>query len=253
MSDTKIRKKDIQEARRPDAVLVGATGVFDWIVERRNLLLGALAAVVVVVAVGSFISSQNAEKKQETGGQLAQAMALVSRPVIEGSTGKDSFPSIEAKQTAVRAALDGVKQDAPDSEAALSASVALARLDLDAGQPDAAITSLENYLAKVKSGGLRLFATETLGYAYEAKGDLGKAASTFNALKDEGAAGRALFHQARLAEKEGKKDEARKLYEQVIAEHDKELVAAEARSRLELLDLPPAGQGAFGNSEQAGQ
>lgn len=250
MSDTKIRKKDIQEARRPDAVLVGATGVFDWIVERRNLLLGVLGAVVVVVAVASFISAQNEEKKQETGAKLAQAMTLVSRPVIDGSTSKDSFPSVEAKQTAVQAALEGVKQDAPDSPAALSAGVVLARLELDAGQPDAAIAKLENYLANVKSGGLRLFATETLGYAFEAKGDLDKAASTFAALKNEGAPGRALFHEARLAQNEGNKDEARKLYAQVVAEFDKEPVAAEARSRLELLDLPPAGQGAF---EKAGQ
>lgn len=247
----KIRKKDIQEARRPDAVLVGATGVFDWLVERRNVLLGVLAAIVVVVLIGSFLMSQKQDEAHELGAQLAEAMALTSKPVVEGATGDDSFPSAEAKSTAVREALSGVLKADPESEAARGAGLILGKLDLEAGQPDAAIEKFEAYLAKVKTGGLRLFALESLGYAYEAKGDVEKAKSTFAQLDGAGAPARALYHQARLAEEAGNKDEARKLYAQVVDEYEAELVAGEARSRLELLNLPPPGQGGFEKAEPA--
>lgn len=241
----KIRKKDIQAAKRPDAVLVNATSLFEWIVERRFALLGALAVVVVAVAVASFVGGRKDEARQEIGAKLSAAMELAGRPVIEGATGKDTFPSAEAKANAVKAELESVLKDGGSTPAAESATVALARLDVEAGRADAAIEKFETYLGNVKSGGLRLFALEGLGYAYESKGDKTKAASTFARLKDVGAPALALYHQARIAQESGDKNEARKLYEQVVAEYDQELIAGEARSRLELLDLPPAGQGAF--------
>lgn len=241
----KIRKKDIQAAKRPDAVLVNATSLFEWIVQRRYVLLSALAVVVVVVGVASFVGGKKDDKRQKVGGMLSEAMSLANRPVIEGSSGKDTFPSAEAKASAVQAELESVMKEGADTPAAEAATVALARLDVEGGRPDAAISKFEAYLGSVKKGGLRLFALEGLGYAYESKGDKAKAASTFARLKDEGAPALALYHEARIAQESGDKNEARKLFEQVVAEYDKEPVAGEARSRLELLDLPPAGQGAF--------
>lgn len=245
----KIRKKDIQAAKAPDAVLVNATSLFEWIVQRRYLLLGALAVIIVVVSVASFVGGQKDDKRQDVGAKLSAAMALTSRPVIEGATGKDTFPSAEAKSKAVQAELEAVLKEGANTPAAEAASLALARLDLEAGQTDAAIAKFEAYLGSVKKGGLRLFALEGLGYAYEAKGDKAKASSTFAELKDAGAPALALYHQARMAQESGNKDEARKLFEQVVADYDKEPVAGDARARLELLDVPPAGQGAFEKAE----
>lgn len=245
----KIRKKDIQAAKRPDAVLVKATSLFQWIVQRRFVLLGVLAVVIVAVAVATFVGGKKDDKKQLVGAKLSSAMSLASRPVIEGAEGSEAFGSAEAKATAVRAELEQVLAEGANSPAAQAANIALARLDVEAGEADAAIAKFETYLGDVKKGGLRLFAIEGLGYAFESKGDTEKAATTFASLADAGAPALALYHQARMAQESGNKNEARKLFEQVVSEYENEPVAGEASARLELLDLPPAGQGAFEKAE----
>lgn len=245
----KIRKKDIQAAKAPDAVLVGATSMFDWIVERRNLLIGVLVVVAVVAIAFSVTSGHKEETAKAQGVKLSEAMALERKPIIEGATGKDSFPSQEAKTKALREAFESIIKEDAGSDAARSAGLALGRIELDAGAADAAVARFETYLGQVKKGGMRLFALESLGYAYEAKGDRTKAADAFAKLADEGAPGRALFHKARLAEEAGQKDEARKLYEQVVAEYATDAISQEASGRLELLDLPPAGEGGFEKSD----
>lgn len=248
VTDVKITKKDIQDAKAPDAVLTGATSAYDWIVEHKNALLGAIAVLVLAVGGASLLRANSREKEEALGAKLSTALQLENRPVLEtapeGSTEK-TFKSKDEKQKAVTEAFEAVRKEAPGSDAAQVAGLHLAKAEMEAGKPADAAAKYEEYLAAVKSGGLRLFALENLGYALEAKGDDAKAAEAFARLGDEGAPGRALFHKARLAEKAGKKDEARKLYEQVTTDYSKEVVAGDARTRLELLDLPAPGVGGF--------
>lgn len=251
MSEVKVTKKDIQEARKPDVVLESATTLFDWLLARRTLVLGALGGVVVLVGVVSLVQSQSAKSEQELGAQLSKAVELSGRPVIEHKDGDTvppddkSFPSKEAKQKATREALTALVASEPKSEAGKSAAVKLAQLDLEAGKTDEAIAGFQKYLSENPAGGLQLFVLESLGYAYEAKNSLVEAADTFTRLGAAGAPGRALYHKARLAEKAGNKAEAKKLYAQVVSDYDKEVVAGDARTRLELIDAPPAGTGAL--------
>ena len=136
-------------------------------------------------------------------------------------------------------------KEAGDTETGRAANLRLAHLRLDEGKTDEAIAGYAKYLSGETDGGLRLFVLESLGYAYEKKGDVAKAAETFQKLAEAGAPGRALYHKARLAESAGKKDDAKKLYEQVVKEFEKDVVASDARTRLELIDAPPPGTGAL--------
>jgi tetratricopeptide (TPR) repeat protein len=254
LAEVKVTKKDIQEAKRPDAVLEGATSVYDWIIERRNLVLGALVALIVLIGAISIARASAEKSSQKVGGQLSDALALGDKPVIEkkeATPDEKSFPSKDARNEAVDKALQGIVQEHAGTASALTADVSLGARRLDAGKPEEAIPAFEKYLAEVPTGGLRLFVTEALGYAYEAKGDSEKAQATFAKLADEGAPGLALFHKARLEEKGGKKDEAKKLYEQVAKDYSTEQVANEARTRLELMDVPPAGTGELKAPEPA--
>lgn len=244
MAEVKIRKKDIQEARQPDAVLVGATSAFDWIVERQKAVVGALAVILLAVGVYSVMTSQADSARRETGAKLAAAAANLTKPVIEKSTDEKSFPSKDAKQKAIEESLGAVAKDRPGSNAAEVASMALARTAIDAGKFDDAISAYETYLKSHPDGAMALFAHEGLGYAYEGKGELDKAQASFERMT-AGAPGRAALHKARILEKQGKKDEARKAYEAVVAGYENDVVAAEARSRLELIDLPAPGVGAL--------
>jgi TolA-binding protein len=252
LTDVKVTKKDIQEAKKPDAVLEGATSVFDWLYEKRMLAGGVLVALLVVVGVASVVTAQSRTKKHDTGAKLSEAVELESRPVVEKKaeapateTASDtkSFPSKAEKAKAVEAALTAIVKDHPGSGAARAAELQLAHAQYEAGKYDDAIQGYETYLKEGDEGDLRLFALEGLGYAYEAKGDAVKAGEAFAKLADAGAPGRALFHKARMLEKQGKKDEAKKAYEDVIATYEKDIVAGDARARLELLSLPPAGTG----------
>lgn len=246
MAEVKVTKKDIKEAKQPDAVLVGATSLFDWILANRNLVIGAIVALLVVVGAALLISESSASKRAEVGGQLGRAVALASRPVVPGvAIDTDTFPTAEAKRQAEQKAFAEIVSEHPGSEAAHSAQLQLARVSFEEGRYDDAIAGFQKSLDALGNSPLRLFALEGLGYAYEAKGDLAKAKETFQRLSNAGAPARSLYQQARIAELSGQKDEARKLYEQVTKDYENEVLAGEAQARLELLGLPPAGQGAL--------
>lgn len=255
MAEVKVTKKDIQEAKRPDAVLEGATSAFDWLVERRTAVLGGLGVLLVVIAVATIATSRAQAGGREVGAKLADAVALTSRPVVEkkadaavvppvaGDEKEKSFPSKEAKDKAVQEALASVAKAHAGSPAGISASLGLAQAAYEAGRYDDAIAGYEGYLKDGDKDSLGLFAVEGLGYAYEAKGDLAKAQATFERLSAAGAPGRALYHKGRMLEKQGKKEDARKAYEDVVTSFEKEVVAGDARTRLELMDLPAPGTG----------
>lgn len=248
MADVKITKKDIQEAKRPDLVLVRASSLFDWLLDHRLGVLGVLALVLIAVSAVGLVRSAATAREREAGETLSAAVELSQRPVAAQSSGDVAaklFASRQAKDEAVEAALAAVADKHPDTNAAAVARLDLARIQLSKGQYDEAIAGYQGYLDAFPKSGLRLLALEGLGYAFEGKSDHAKAGETFALLAGDGAPARALYHQARLNEAQGKKDEARKLYEQVVSEFEREQVSGEARVRLELLDVPAAGQGAF--------
>lgn len=246
MAEVKVTKKDIQEAKKPDAVLVGATTLFDWIVANRKVVIGAVAALLVVVGAGLLVSGSRESKRAQVGGRLGQAVSLAARPVVAGvAVDTDTFPNVQAKRQAEQKAFGEIVAEHPGSEAASSAQLQLARIALNEGRYDDAVATYEKALDGLGNTPLRLFALEGLGYAYEAKGDLAKAKETFQRLSNAGAPARSLYQQARIAELSGQKDEARKLYEQVTSDYENEVLAGEAQARLELLGLPPPGQGAL--------
>src|SRR5207249_646701 len=104
----------------------------------------------------------------------------------------------------------------------------------------AAQKDLEEFLkAAAKDHPLRIFATESLGYAFEAQNKLDEARAAFEKLRDLGMVERADFQSARLDLVQGK-PEARAKLEKVAKDYPKDPVSMEANQRLELAALPPA-------------
>ncbi len=251
LSNVKVTAQSLQEAKQPDAVLVGATSLFDWLVERKALVGGIFAAVVVAAGIGAAVSSSNEAKRHAAGEKLANVVTLDAKPVGAAGDAADAdkgFATKDEKTKAVSEALDTFLKENAGTSAASTASLLSAQRALADGKADEAIAGFEAALKG--SSGLGLFATEGLGYAHEAKGDLAKAGETFAKLTGLGAPGRATYHKARLLQKQGKTDEARKAYEEVVANHEKEIVASDARTRLDLLSLPPTGVGGFDSAAE---
>ncbi len=250
----KVRKKDIQAARRPDAVLEGGLSLFDWLWDRRNLVFGLLLAVVGGIIVWSLIASHMDSKKEVVGAKLSEAADISMRTVEEkpatpgaadDETKPETFPNKADKAKALNDALTGLADKSSDTPAGLAASLDLARVRFSEGKWDEAISLAQKYLDHPDTTGLAVFAHEIQGDAYAAKKQWTEADEAFKKMADDGAPARSLFNEARLLDMQGKKDEARKSYEKVIADYEKESAAADARVRLDLLDLPPAGTGAL--------
>lgn len=252
LADVKVTKKDIQEARRPDAVLEGATSLFDWLIDHKNAVIGGIVALLLLV--GGISVAQNMKQRQfsDTGGKLSSALELTSRPVDPSSAQgdaaakSDAFASKADQTKAFQEALTNVAKDHADSAAAKSASLVLAAQRYNEGKYDEAVSLAETY-TKSDDGSLRALAYETLGNAYAAKNDAAKAEDAYKKVADAGAPAQSAFLLAGLQEKAGKKEEARKAYEKIIADYEKDDagIAREARSRLDLLDMPAPGQGAL--------
>jgi predicted negative regulator of RcsB-dependent stress response len=246
LSETiRITKKDIQEARAPDAVLEGATSVYDWIVARRNLVLGALAALLVATVAVSVVRSSRETSRRELGAKLSAAVALANRPVTEGKpTGSESFATKAEKTKAVDEALAAIVRDHAGTEAARTAALQLASVQLRNGRFDDALSGLKAYSNDGVAPEQQVFVAENLGYAYEQKGDLDQAAAAFKGLETPAPA-RAAYHAGRIAELKGDKAAARAAYQRVVGEFGTDPVAGDARVRLDLLELAPATEPGF--------
>jgi len=111
---------------------------------------------------------------------------------------------------------------------------------------DEAIAAYTQLLSGGVEAPLRYLAQEGLGYAYEAKGELDKAADAFARLSDLAAKesakldgfyqDRALYHKARIAEIKGNRAEAAKLYHEVLDKAPGTSLRDEISNRLAVLE-----------------
>ena len=237
---TKAERKEMQ---KPDEFQVQASRAMQWIIERKNLLIGAGALVVLVVVAAWGAGAYQASQEAKAGSALSSALALVARPVMgdPGSTqpGIETFANEDAKTQALQAAFEKVRADFPGRAAARTAGLQLGFLKLKHGDAAGAQTLLQEYLAQAGADDvLRASAQAGLGAALENQGKLDDAAQAYAKLGEAGAAESAAYQAARLAMLE-KKPDAKDLLEKVAKDYPKDPVANEARRTLELADLPP--------------
>jgi hypothetical protein len=235
-------KQDRKELKKPDEFQVVAGRTMEWLVAHRGPVLGTVVAILVLAAATWAFTAWSGSRETKAGAALAQALEIEQRPIAaEGNpqAGEKTFPSRAERDKAVLDALEQVRKEYPRTKAAETALSQIGFHKLHAGDAAGAQAALEEFL---KSAGnrhpLRAFATEALGYAYEAQGKLEEAKKAFARLADADVPQRAAFHEARLALVENKPDAKQRL-EKVAKEYPKDPVALEANQRIELASLPP--------------
>jgi tetratricopeptide (TPR) repeat protein len=155
------------------------------------------------------------------GDELSAALALVDRPVAEAGAPApegESFPTEQAKQEAIAAALTRVRQDRPGSEVAVAAALPLAGAQLQLGKLDEALALYDEYLKDApENAPLRFLAYEGKARAQVAKNDLEAAAATWNEMEKAvpGYADRAIFGRGQLLARQGKYAEAKEAFDAV--------------------------------------
>jgi hypothetical protein len=235
-------KLDRKQLKKPDEFQHRAGQAMDWMVaNQKPLFISVIVAVVTVVAVWGF-SAWRASREGKAGAALAEALELQSRPVAGDAAqpGVETFPSKEERAKAVMAALEKVRAEHPGTIAANTALAEMGFHRLKADDAAGAQKDLEEFLkAAAKDHPLRIFATESLGYAFEAQKKLDEARAAFEKLRELGMPERAEFQAARLDLEQGK-PEAKARLEKVAKDYPKDPISTEANLRLELAALPPA-------------
>jgi hypothetical protein len=240
------QKVDRKELRKPDEFQVRAGQAMDWMIVHQRQLLLAIGALVVIAVGAGAAAAYASSREAKAGAALSEALELNARPIAGEAPpqpGVETFPNKEERQKALIAALEKVRTDHAGTTAAKTATAEVGFQKLKAGDPVGATQPLQQFLGSAgKDHPLRMFATESLGYALEGQGKLEDARATFAKLAEAGAPDRAAYQAARLALVENKPD-AKAALAAVAKEYSKDPVAMEASQRLELASMPPVQPG----------
>jgi len=221
-------KIDRKQLKRPDEFQLVAGKAMEWFVSRQRQATMVAGAVVLSVALAWGFSAWRSANETKAGEPSAQQAT-------------ETFPNKDERSKAAIAALEKVRADHASSTAALTAQAELGFLKLRTGDAAGAQKDLSDFLSAAgKDHPLRVFAQESLGYAYEGQGKLDDARAAFEQLRTLDLPARADFQAARLALEQGKPD-AKAQLEKVAKDYSKEQdVVREANLRIELASLPPA-------------
>lgn len=206
---------------------------------RRLVALGIGVLVAVFAAVGYQAFQQG--KEAEASALLQQALELSNRQLIEDEVERellssaapgapDIWSSIEERNQAVLEKLDAIETNYAATRVAQNARLVRAGILLDAGRFDDALASYEAVASDAAAlPHNALIAREGKGYALEGKAEtldgdahtkaMEQALAAFEAMQPDAegpGADRAAFHQGRVLQALGRKDEAVARFEQVL-------------------------------------
>lgn len=220
--DTLSRK----ELRRPDDFIALAQRVWSYVqahAERVALIgVGAFVVVAIFIVWGHFSDGRQGAATALLGQVLdKQAKSIVATPSdADGGVKSGDFRSAQERCTVVLAELDKLDKEYSGSDAAQTGGVVRASCLLDAGRDDEAQKAYRAYLADASTDDpIRFLAYEGLGYALERKGKVQEAIAEFRGMgQEEGSPyrDRAMWHEARMLERLGKRKEASELYRQIL-------------------------------------
>jgi tetratricopeptide (TPR) repeat protein len=235
-----------QELRAPDAFQRVGVGAEGWIAQRKNVVIGAALALVVVGFGVALTKTLSDRREHQARAALGTAIAVLSRPVqadVPPGATEDPppFKSEQERAQAAVTALSGVLSSYPGTRAAVTASLPLAATEVRLGQLDPAIGHYEAYLRGAPaSEPLRTAALDGLGHAREAKGELPQALEAYERMaREESAgfeAGMGAFHRARVLALMGKKQEAAQAFAELVAASPGTPAARLAQERLAVLE-----------------
>jgi tetratricopeptide (TPR) repeat protein len=229
----KIKRKDDLDPSK-DEFVTKTMSALDWAYDRRRPIGLALGLVLLAAVAGIVVDSVMKESRNDASETLSKGLEAAFAPVIPPSEEDDGTPpdaeedelffeNSKARATETIKRFDAVP-DKDKSGVGVVADLGKASAHLDLGEPDKAAELYQKVLAsKETPSWLIPQATEGLGFALEAKGDLDGARAKFEELmsKTKGPeANLAKYNVARLAQKQGDKEKAAELFKAVIDSYD---------------------------------
>ncbi len=226
-----------KEMKGPDRFQVAASDAASWMAKRQKQLLAAVIAVVALAVVVLGLLSWRESSRAAAGGLLDRAIDAAGGEVSSAALpGLDRpvYKTTEERARAVLAAAQLVRSSHGGSRAATTAALLEGDAQLTLRSWDKAAAAYQAFLdAAPADDAMRFSALDGLARSQEGKGELDRAASTY-----ERAAAipfyreRAELERARVLVRAGKADEARRLVEGVAKGSQDPSLQAEAQERL---------------------
>lgn len=236
-----------KELKAPDAFQKAGAEAREWLQERQKQV-AIVAAVILLGGAGAAMASYfSGRGEDQSSKELGAALKVLERPVQEAAANTPPpegdlapFKSEREKDEALKKALSEFRAKHKGSTAAATAALSLGQAALRLGDADLALSSFNEYLKETpKDVVIRAAALEGQGYAYEAKGQLDQALSSFEQLarenKSEFLGGMGLYHRGRILILQNKKEEAAKAFSEVGTANPGSSAARLASERLALL------------------
>ncbi len=205
----------------------------------RNILLGVVAAVIVIAVVVAWRGREADRAGEQLGIALAMLDATIApAPTIPGAKqAPGTFPTERARAEAALAAFQQVATDFPSSDAGLAARYHAAGELLSLGRPADAAQAFQDVVNQAGSSSIyRSMARLGLAEAKAAAGqheDAIKALTDLSAERDSALPVDGILMQlARVCLKAGKPDDARAAYRRVVDEFPDSVFAADAQQQL---------------------
>ncbi|HEY2902987.1 MAG TPA: tetratricopeptide repeat protein [Polyangia bacterium] len=250
---------DRKELKRPDQFVsfwtkVSADASRILASQGRAVAIGAAALAVVIVATVAF-TQVRARRAESASQELARIDRIANADLLpaDGSAaaaakdeGVPRFKTDKERLEGALKELDAFIAANPSSGLRAEALLHRGSYLLGLQRYDDAVVAYTQALSGGPAPPLRDLAQEGLGYAYEAKGELDKAADAFSRLGDAAAKDsaradgfyqdRALYHKARIAEIKGNRADAAKLYREVLDKAPGSSLRDEISNRLAVLE-----------------
>lgn len=213
-----------------DPFLRAAWQTESWVEENRTLILGGVLAVLVAVVGGYFGLGFLENQKVQASSALTPAFDSYNT-VLEGSkeleaiksnpdlpAPKKTFKSDRERWEAVYAAADSALKQHPSGDISHAATLSKASAAAQLEKYDEAIALYQSYQQAAKDDSMKLAALQGLATTYSAAQKWDEAVRALDeiAALDEQFASGAKYQKARVLERAGKAEEAKKLYHEIL-------------------------------------
>jgi tetratricopeptide (TPR) repeat protein len=230
-----------KQLRKPDEFISLWMRVWDVIRENGpKVIVMVVVAVLIIAGVWTYSYFAEARAAKATA-KLSRGIEIYNQTIIPMETEvpeapEDDIPRFKSRKAKLEAAEEAFGK-AMKSAGGNLADVALlmrASVRYDEGRYKEAIEDYRKYLGSTENARLRQTAVEGMGYAYEAMKDYDNALQFFRKLATTGKDGKSLanYHEARILAKQGNKDKAAELLQQIIEKSESQSLQDRASDQL---------------------
>jgi tetratricopeptide (TPR) repeat protein len=184
-----------------------------------------------------------AEVTRQATGEVLSDETPPPSPEDDLEDDRPKFKTAEERAQATLKAIEAMQADHGGASATTHTMLLKASELYSLGKYDEALAAYRDFLKGDPVDGTALVGREGVGYSLEAQGKLDEALAAFKEVQpDEKKPGHdlSLYHQGRILALQGKKAEAKELFQKALTKNPSLLLKQELDRRVALLDAPTA-------------